>query len=1018
MGHRKIVTALPLHAAPGAPRSPEQGPALEAAYGGLNFGATPPFDFDGVTLRVFPLRARLDRLQRFVDGYVNLIPREAGYFRAFLPYVYLMVINYGRMSIDAENLGWVSQHEVTFSVPLEWYREQGGRLVFQDWAYISPFIYVDNELSMKTGREVYGWPKVMAWPGAEMSAWMEKSPAAPTRLVRVSTSLFPQAYAGLRGERRPLLEVECTGSEQAGMQWPPDLESSWLPWVALPNALKGSTQLLGDSVELLKGLGLLHHQEGAGAVAWAKMLAQLGRQLNPYKPQLYFNTLNLKQFRDAARPELACYQSLTNARMELRRYNRGGPLGGLQVLQGDVSGSYRIRLHDHPLQPIMDSLGLEVAGSEGPESARIYTLRPVLPFWLDVDMRYGLGETLAWRTADSPHWRYPGAPPHSEPSTVSPAHYNTRGGGAMQEIAGPYEFLNTTLRVLPLLADRQRLQTFCDGWLNQPLAGQGFHLEPWGEHVFLVATSYEEMFSPANNVGWWAEREVTFLIPVKEYAVGPGGERRLRGVALVPAFAYMDSSMAAITRSEVSGVPTEQATLESPPDKWMGEAGPSERTLQPLLCLKTLVLPALGEGQKAQERVLLEIHEGEPQGVSDEHQRLVTTNWGERLRRMVDQCNLGTEPDPQRVAQAVDDGLLLALEPLARRTPLKLLTLKQFRDVEDPNEACYQALIETHQSLQEVYDLREIESPLMVRLHHYPSMPVAELLGLVPVSLSAQGGSMVYNLQPVRPFWMKVSMRVDTGRTLLWRANGEDWKPGVGQGLDRPCYLDSGAGPGQLSRELLRALDGDMPQRLRLRVQRWHERSQQAEPLSLESAREAMERVSPHTLLERVLSREWEHWGQPRWYQALLRLKNQLSYSSGDSEAELENIEDFLDDVRNQTRRKEVAREVERAQEALRQARPDPYRGAPQAAPQIPDLLQNLLKLLRASHWGPRLLSGEQDPEAHQQLIWRLCQGYQKPDHCVPADVLAGTWLRSEHYWTDKDSRKWYVGLPPVLGQR
>lgn len=1018
MGHRKIVTALPIHAAPGTPRSPESDPALKAAYGGLDFGATPPFDFDGVTLRVFPLRARLDRLQRFVDGYANLLPREAGYFRAFMPYVYLMVINYGRMSIDAENLGWVSQHEVTFSVPLEWYRERGGRLVFQDWAYISPFIYVDNELSMKTGREVYGWPKIMAWPGAEMSAWMEQSPAAPSRLVRVSTSLFPEAYAGMRSERRPLLEVEYTGSEQAGMQWPPDLEASWLPWVALPNALKGSTQLLGDYVALLKGLGLLRHQEGSGAATWAKMLAQLGRQLYPYDPRIYFNTLNLKQFRDAARPELACYQSLTNARMELRRYNRGGPLGGLQVLQGDVSGSYRIRLYDHPLQPIMDSLGLEVAGSEGPDSARIHTLQPVLPFWLDVDMRYGLGETLAWRTADSPHWRYPGARPQPQPTPVSPARYNTLGGGATQEIAGPYEFLNATLRVLPLLADRQRLQAFCNGWFNQPLAGQGFHLEPWGEHVFLVATSYEEMASPANNVGWWAEREATFLVPVKEYAVGPEGGRRLRGVALVPAFAYTDSSMAAITRSEVSGVPMEQAVLESPPDKWMGEAGPSESTLQPLLCLKTLVLPALGEGQRARERVLLEIHEGEPPRVSDEQQRLVATSWGERLRHLVDQCNLDTAPGSERVAQGMEDGLLLALELLARRTPLKLLTLKQFRDVEDPNEACYQALIETRQSLQDVYDLREMEGPLAVRVHHYPSMPVAELLGLVPMSVSAQGGSMVYNLQPVRPFWMKVSMRVDTGRTLLWRANGEGWKPGVEEGLGRPCYLDSEAGPGQLSRELLEALDGDVPQRLRLRVQRWQEQSRQAEPLSLESAREAVERVSPHMLLARVLSREWEHWGEPRWYQALLRLRDQLSYSRDDPAAELENIEDFLEHVRNQTRRTEVARAVEQAQEALAQARSvEQYRGA-QVAAQIPDLLQKLLELLRSSHWGPRLLSGAQDPEAHQQLVWRLCQGYQKPDHCVPASVLAGTWPRSEHYWTDEDGRKWYVGLPPVLDRK
>src|SRR5690242_10833883 len=113
---------------------------------GLNMAlqTPPPFDFRDVTMRVFPLRARLSTVQGFVDRYLNIVPDDVAYFRAFLPYVYLMLINYGPMSSTAANLGWISQREIAFSIPLEMYRRENGKYVFKDWAYNSPFIFVDN----------------------------------------------------------------------------------------------------------------------------------------------------------------------------------------------------------------------------------------------------------------------------------------------------------------------------------------------------------------------------------------------------------------------------------------------------------------------------------------------------------------------------------------------------------------------------------------------------------------------------------------------------------------------------------------------------------------------------------------------------------------------------------------------------------------------------------------------------------------------------------------------------------
>ena len=111
----------------------------------------PPFSFEGMTARVFPLRANLDSLQRFCNSYLNFIPPEAGRFRAVVPYVYYIMLDYGRMAINIANIGWFSQREFLFCIPIQWYRVVDGQWQFHDWATVTPFIYVNNDMSMQIG---------------------------------------------------------------------------------------------------------------------------------------------------------------------------------------------------------------------------------------------------------------------------------------------------------------------------------------------------------------------------------------------------------------------------------------------------------------------------------------------------------------------------------------------------------------------------------------------------------------------------------------------------------------------------------------------------------------------------------------------------------------------------------------------------------------------------------------------------------------------------------------------------
>ena len=87
-----------------------------------------------------------------------------------------------------------------------------------------------------------------------------------------------------------------------------------------------------------------------------------------------------------------------------------------------------------------------------------------------------------------------------------------------------------------------------------------------------MATNYEEMTSSTNNIGWWADRELTFFVPVKCY----DAHGKLLSLGVVPAFPFVNTSTAAITGCEVRGQPTARAVLEKPPDVWMEESGPSE----------------------------------------------------------------------------------------------------------------------------------------------------------------------------------------------------------------------------------------------------------------------------------------------------------------------------------------------------------------------------------------------------------------------------------------------------------
>ena len=723
----------------------------------------PPARYSNVSFRLFPLKVNMARLSAFCNAYFNIAP-DILRVRPAMPFVFLAVVDYGKIASEYRNLGWVSQHEILFEIPLEQYVREGDQWIFRDWVWGTPFIFVDDDMSLTTGREVYGWPKVRAWVVPEMNTWVS-SPRTPQRLLTLSSMVFPEVYTGETQQPGVLLEIEHAAPPTV-TQLPPDLSSaSSLLW-SIPQALSGGLSAVGDVLEVLTSLPILGYEGSGSRHSLQNMLVQLFHRLNVVSSAPALRQITLKQFRDAEQPQQVCYQALVQSDIQVSRFNGGGLLSEVDLLRGDLTGGFQIKIHRYDTQPIIESLGLEVAHETTIGREKVATLSPLLPIWLDLDLTYGTGESLCWRTKHNA-WSTSSAlgPPDPEPK-----YYNTARGAATQAIAGPYHFPNATVRVLPLRADNERLREFCADYLNTTC----YRFEPYGPYVFMLATSLGEMSSETNAIGLWLAREVAFYIPVTWYRTPPGGHEELVGPAAVAPFIFADNSTVAITSREVTGRPTVKSQLESPRDPWMAEAGPEASRC--LLTLKTEVLPTLYLGQEAQQRVLLEIFQddGEASDMQEGFTVSVEEQGGDAL--------VHDQKDHKMEVERMQEGMhglaeirKLALDMLVQREPFNEVSLKQFRDVEDPNAACFQALILSQTVIDELNTIQEIEAPLRVALHGYPSQPIARILGLQATEARLRDGVVVHQFQPVKPFWIRGTLKRELGETLCWRAGSRQW---------------------------------------------------------------------------------------------------------------------------------------------------------------------------------------------------------------------------------------------------
>jgi hypothetical protein len=854
----------------------------------------PPFVFNNMSARIFPLRANLDALQHLCDGYLNIVPPEVGHFRASMPYVYLMVLDYGQVGEAVMRVGWFAQLEVFFSIPVEWYKLVDGQWTFHDWAVITPYIFVNDNFSVPLGRTVYGFPKILATLEPTPSHWVS-DPLSPVTLARVETEVFPETYTGTGLEKRLFLEVERTTASP--FRLPLDSSNPIALWNIVShfaNAIGGAGR---DALWMMQSMRISPVNPGAYPGVIQQMLAKIAPGIAPGGPGFVQNSINLKQFRRADDPPHICYQALTNGRMVTTAFNGGGLLGGELLPFGDLSGGHTVKLYEHASYPIVRTLGLEVHSHSRSKDVNVAELRPVMPFWFDMDLRYEEGINLAWRSHDGIWKDDAGTPfdPNQKPAADDNLpEFNSVISTAIEAIAGPFQFSDTTIRVLPLLAKKEKLQEFLESYMNEPLGspvlctddppeprGRILHedgvteehvrLSVWAHpptrisdhdevggdlaYVYLTAISFGGVKSKTNNVGDWAKYELSLMIPVnwqrKDHHTG---HFKTIGVGVVPAYSFVDDCVGAISRLEVQGMQAMTANFLRPESVWLSTEGElSDDPLQTLLRVDAEVLPALGAGQKTTTQPVISISRGAADaGLGDAPDS--PWNWAENLRSELaaKKATKVDYPEDLRIARA------LSLELLGNQTPFALYTLKQFRDVVDADKACYQSIERLGRELQQLFDIREIEDTLMVTFHDYPTLSIVSSLGILGVSDPDANPGIVYTTQAVRPFYIHATLTEPLSGRLMSRAGGMDWTifPRAFETTLSQDKGEHGIMADLIAEELQDRMDPSRTAAVMFDARQRRE-TENYQPISRHAAVKALGRVDPQMVIDSILSREW-----------------------------------------------------------------------------------------------------------------------------------------------------------------
>ena len=706
--------------------------------------------YSDVVTQIFPLKASMNRLQEFCDSYLNLDEDLPLYFKPAVPWVLMQVVDYGQIATTSKNLGWFSQHELAFGVPLRCYKKEKNEWVFVDWAMVFPFIFVDNPLSLSGGRKIYGWSKSGIKIDVSPSIF---EPGNARRIASISLVTSGTNYGEPSGteeflqiyQRRPFVSASLAVTDLFN---------------ALPQAIASSIKAaysifettglfpaaysdrdLKSLQEMLEQFYGLASSTAPGSFRAPPDIALARETPNRNSGVASFNIITMKQIREVHSSSAACFQAIVGSTMQIERTLDGGYL--FDPLSGDTSGGIYINLLDTAVQPIVRTLGLETSEHASVGGMPASTLRPMMPFWLKMDLAYGLANSQCWRT-NTTKWTSGDQPTQLARREIE---YLNVGSGASEELNGPYLFPQISLRVMPLKADRAKLQDL----LNRYLENDFFKFETvdhikdeGGTHavVCLIGTHFEAMTAEDDPGTKYSDCELAFAAPV---LWSEKRNPRIKIPALIPLYIFAGTDWNAVTSSEVYGQLSLKSKLINPDISWLIDpTAPRQR--KPLLTIETELFPELGKSQEAKNLRVLEILSAP-----------------------------GTAAHGS-IATYLKE---LGLSHFLTGNEFHSISLKQVMDAKDCRLANYQSLVALRRQFTGIKDddnpVTGALPPLSIRVFDYPTFPIVGTLGLIPESSDTRGPCPTFTLKPINPFLVSGKMVGGAGIEMCSRV-GTDWR--------------------------------------------------------------------------------------------------------------------------------------------------------------------------------------------------------------------------------------------------